>query len=121
LKARCFGAAFGVTIHAGAPSFLTGVHSMKLAINLLAALALTIASQAWSAETPATPTCNSGPQSGWKSPDALKKRIAAQSITVKQVNIVGDCYAVYAVNKVNQPVNTYYHPVTLMPVGPIPN
>jgi hypothetical protein len=114
------GAAFGATIRAGAPSFLTGVHSMKLAINVLAALALTIASQAWSAETPATPTCNSGPQSGWKSTDALKKQLIKQTIVVKKVTIVGDCYAVYAENHIGQPANAYYHPVTLKSVGPIP-
>ena len=40
---------------------------------------------------------------------------------VTQVKVVGDCYAVYAVNKVGQPVNNYYHPVSLKIVGPIPN
>jgi hypothetical protein len=94
---------------------------MKLARIVLAALALTITVQAWSAETPAVPTCNSGLQSGWQSTDTLKKRLSAQAIKVQQVKIVGDCYAVYALNKANQPVNNYYHPVTLKLVGPIPN
>jgi len=40
---------------------------------------------------------------------------------VTKVAVAGDCHAVYAVNKVNQPVNNYYHPVTLKIVGPIPN
>jgi len=88
---------------------------------MLATMTLAMACQAWSAETPATPTCNSGPQSGWQSTDTLTKRLSAQAIKVKQVKIVGDCYAVYAVNKANQPVNNYYHPVTLKVVGPIPN
>ena len=94
---------------------------MKPVTSMFAAMTLAMACQAWSAETPATPTCNSGPQSGWQSTDALTKRLSAQAIKVKQVKVVGDCYAVYAVNKANQPVNTYYHPVTLKPVGPIPN
>jgi hypothetical protein len=92
---------------------------MKPVTSMFAALTLAMACQAWSAETPATPTCNSGPQSGWQSTDTLKKRLSAQAIMVKQVKIVGDCYAVYAVNKANQPVNNYYHPVTLKVVGPI--
>ena len=94
---------------------------MKPTGTVFAALALVIASQAWSADTPAAPTCNSGPQSGWKSTDALKLRLSAQSVTVKELKVVGDCYAVYAVNKSNQPVNNYCHPVTLKVVGPIPN
>ena len=94
---------------------------MKLTINVLAALALTIASQAWSAETPATPTCNSGPESGWQSQAALKKHLVKQSMAVQKVKIVGDCYAVYAMTHVGQPANAYYHPVTLKSVGPIPN
>jgi len=114
-------AGFGATIRAGAPSFFRGVQFMKPVRIVFAAMALAMACQAWSANTPATPTCNSGPQSGWKSKDALTTLLARQSTKVKQINVVGDCYAVYAVNKANQPVNTYYHPVTLKPVGPIPN
>ncbi len=94
---------------------------MKLAINVLAALALTIAAQAGSGGTPTTPTCNSGPQSGWKSTDALKKLLIKQTIVVKRVTIVGDCYAVYGETHIGQPANAYYHPVTLKSVGPIPN
>jgi len=94
---------------------------MKPTRILFAALALTIASQAWSGGTPTGPTCNSGPQSGWSATNDLKKRLSAQSIMVKQVKVVGDCYAVYATNKANQPVNNYYHPVTLKIVGPIPD
>ena len=40
---------------------------------------------------------------------------------VKQVKVVGDCYAVNAANKVGQPVNNYDHPVSLKIVGPITN
>lgn len=94
---------------------------MKTTRAIFAALALVIASQAWSADSPAAPTCNSGPQSGWKPTDALKKKLSAQSIMVTQVKVAGDCYAVYALNKANQPVNNYYHPVSLKIVGPIPN
>lgn len=94
---------------------------MKPVRNVLVAMALAISCQAWSADTPVAPTCNSGPESGWKSPEVLKKRLSAQSITVTQVKVVGDCYAVYAVNSVGQPVDAYYHPVSLKPVGPIKN
>ncbi|MGE0032046.1 MAG: PepSY domain-containing protein [Steroidobacteraceae bacterium] len=94
---------------------------MKLARIVLVAMALAIAGPAWSADAPATPTCNSGPQSGWKSKDALKLHLVKQTLAVKQVKIVGDCYAVYAVTHIGQPANGYYHPVTLKLVGPIPN
>jgi len=94
---------------------------MKLTRIVFVTLALAFAGPAWSADTSAAPTCNSGPQSGWKSTDALTTLLARQSTKVKQIKVVGDCYAVYAVNKANQPVNYYYHPVTLKPVGPIPN
>lgn len=94
---------------------------MKTARIVLAAMALAIGVHAWSAETPVVPTCNSGPQSGWKSTNTLKQQLVKQSITVKQVKIVGDCYAVYAMTHVGQPSNNYYHPVTLKIVGPIPN
>ena len=94
---------------------------MKSTRAVFAALALVIATQAWSADTPAAPTCNSGPQSGWKSTNALKLYLTKQSMAVKQIKIVGDCYAVYAVSHLGQPANSYYHPVTLKPVGPIPN
>ncbi len=63
-------------------------------------MAMAFSFQAWSADTPAAPTSNSGPQSGWKSTDALKLHLIKQSLAVK-------------------PVNNYYHPVTLKIVGPI--
>jgi hypothetical protein len=47
--------------------------------------------------------------------------LTKQQLALKQLKTVGDCYAVYATNKVGQPVNNYYHPVTLQIVGPIPN
>ncbi len=94
---------------------------MKLVKSVLAAVALAISCQAWSADAPAGPTCNSGPESGWKSPDVLKKKLSAQSIMVTEVKLAGDCDAVYALNKANQPVNNYYHPVSLKLVGPIKN
>jgi hypothetical protein len=94
---------------------------MKLVRNVLAVVALAVSAQAWSADPAATPTCNSGPQSGWQSTKTLKQHLIKQSITVQTVKIVGDCYAVYAVTHIGQPANSYYHPVTLKVVGPIPN
>jgi hypothetical protein len=94
---------------------------MMLPRVVLAALALTVAGQAWSAEPAAAPTCNSGPQSGWKPKNAVVLHLTKQQLALKQLKTVGDCYAVYATNKVGQPVNNYYHPVTLQIVGPIPN
>lgn len=86
----------------------------------LAALALVLASPAWSATAPPAPICNSGPPSGWQPMEALTTLLGRQGIKVTKILVAGDCYAVYAVNKVNQPANNYYHPVTLKIVAPIP-
>jgi len=94
---------------------------MKPTATVFAALALVIAAQAWSADTPAAPICNSGAKTGWQSVTKLKQYLTKQSMAVSQVKVVGDCYAVYAVTHLGQPANAYYHPVTLKVVAPIPD
>lgn len=51
----------------------------------------------------------------------MKRTRTVFAVAVEQIKIVGDCYAVYAMSHLDQPANSYYHPVTLKPVGPIPN
>ena len=57
-------------------------------------------------------TCNSGPESGWQSEEALKQRLTAQGWSIRRIKVDGGCYEVYAVNDKGQRVETYFHPVT---------
>jgi hypothetical protein len=57
-------------------------------------------------------TCNSGPQSGWKSEDALRKKLTDQGWQIRRIKIDGGCYEVYAMNEKGQRVESYFHPVT---------
>jgi len=57
-------------------------------------------------------TCKSGPQSGWKSQDDLKKQLTAQGWKVRRIKVDGGCYEVYAINKKGERVEAYFHPVT---------
>ena len=41
-------------------------------------------------------TCNSGPQSGWQTEDALKKKLTDQGWKIRRIKIDGGCYEVYA-------------------------
>ena len=58
-------------------------------------------------------TCNSGPQSGWKSEDSLKQKLTKQGWDIRRIKIDGGCYEVYGVNEKGQRVESYFHPVTL--------
>jgi hypothetical protein len=57
-------------------------------------------------------TCNSGPESGWQSEDALKRKLTDQGWQIRRIKIDGGCYEVYAVNDKGQRVESYFHPVT---------
>lgn len=57
-------------------------------------------------------TCNSGPQSDWKSEDTLKQMLTGRGWQVRRIKIDGGCYEVYAVNEKGQRVESYFHPVT---------
>ena len=62
-------------------------------------------------------TCQSGPESGWKSQDALKQRLTGQGWQVRRIKVDGGCYEVYALNDKGQRVEAYFHPVTFEPVA----
>ena len=57
--------------------------------------------------------CSSGPQSGWKSIDDLKKAAWLERWTIIETRIEGDCYEVYARNQQGQVLEAFFHPVTL--------
>jgi len=58
-------------------------------------------------------TCDSGPRSGWKTQDELKKSLAQRGWKVRRIKEDGGCWEVYAINDKGQRVEAYFHPVTL--------
>mgnify|MGYP001190419267 CR=1 FL=1 len=58
-------------------------------------------------------TCRSGPQSGWKPMDKLKKAVWLEEWELVKMQVEGDCYEVYARTKTGQAVEAFFHPVTL--------
>lgn len=92
---------------------------MKLVRNVLMVVALAFSAQALAADPP---VCKSGPESGWKSKEALTKRLVSQGLTVERIEVAGDCYAAYALKgnpKFGVRADGYYHPVSLALVAPI--
>ena len=57
-------------------------------------------------------TCDAGPQSGWKSQDALKASLAKQGWQVRKSKVDGGCYEVYGTTPEGDRVEAYFHPVT---------
>jgi hypothetical protein len=58
-------------------------------------------------------TCNSGPESGWKSVDALKAKITRDGWTIAKAKPWKDCYEVYGTMADGKKVEAFFHPVTL--------
>lgn len=58
-------------------------------------------------------TCDSGPQSGWKTREALEQSLVKQGWTVKKSKVDGGCYEVYGTTPEGDRVEAYFHPVTL--------
>ena len=76
---------------------------------ILAATALAVASPALAT---GKMTCNAGPQSAWKSQDALKASLAKQGWQVRKSKVDGGCYEVYGTDPKGNRVEAYFHPVT---------
>ena len=57
--------------------------------------------------------CNAGPESGWKSSDALKAKLIKEGWKVRLVKPDGGCYEVYGTTPEGDRVEAYFHPVTL--------
>ena len=57
-------------------------------------------------------TCDSGPEKGWKSQDALKASLVKQGWEVRKSKVDGGCYEVYGTTPQGDRVEAYFHPVT---------
>lgn len=57
-------------------------------------------------------TCDSGPQSGWKSQAELTKQLTDRGWKIRRIKIDGGCYEVYAIDDKGKRVESYFHPVT---------
>ncbi|MBK7160996.1 MAG: PepSY domain-containing protein [Sphingomonadales bacterium] len=57
--------------------------------------------------------CNAGPQSGWKTQDALKAKLVKEGWTVRKSKVDGGCYEVYGTTPEGDRVEAYFHPVSL--------
>ena len=57
-------------------------------------------------------TCDAGPQSGWKSVEALHQNLTKQGWQVARSKVDGGCYEVYGTDPEGRRVEAYFHPVT---------
>lgn len=57
--------------------------------------------------------CNAGPQSGWKTQEVLKAKLAKEGWTVRKSKVDGGCYEVYGTTPEGDRIEAYFHPVTL--------
>jgi hypothetical protein len=80
------------------------------------ALSLAIAALAIAA-SPAQATgvikCNAGPQSKWKTPEALTAKLVKEGWQVRKAKVDGGCYEVYGTTPKGERVEAYFHPVSL--------
>ncbi len=56
--------------------------------------------------------CEAGPQSGWKTRDALETKLKKQGWEVRKSKVDGGCYEVYGKTPEGMKVEAYFHPVT---------
>lgn len=86
-------------------------------MRVFSTLVLTAAAAAAFASAPASATgvikCEAGPQSGWKSQEALTAKLTKEGWTVRKSKVDGGCYEVYGTTPEGDRVEAYFHPVTL--------
>ena len=58
-------------------------------------------------------TCEAGPQSGWKSKDALEAKLRSEGWTIRKSNVDGGCYEVYGTTPDGTRGEAYFHPPPL--------
>jgi len=59
-------------------------------------------------------TCDSGPQSGWQSQEAVTKHLLKLGWReVRRMKPDGGCWEVYGINENGRQAESYFHPVTL--------
>jgi hypothetical protein len=80
---------------------------------LVSVAALAIAGLATPASATGVIKCNAGPQSGWKSMDALKAKLTKEGWKVRLAKPDGGCYEVYGTTPKGERVEAYFHPISL--------
>jgi hypothetical protein len=84
-----------------------------LSLSLAVALATGVAAiSAAPAAATGKVKCQAGPQSGWKSMDALKAALVKDGWVVRKAKVDGGCYEVYGTLPTGEKVEAYFHPVT---------
>jgi hypothetical protein len=82
-------------------------------MRMISALATVLTIAAGTASATGLATCDSGPRSGWKSEDVLRKQLGDRGWQVRRIKVDGGCYEVYATDDKGARVESYFHPVTL--------
>src|SRR5687768_7052085 len=85
---------------------------MKYLPHLLLAAAGSALFAAAPASATGIMTCQSGPQSGWRSQEQLVQHLTREGWQVRRTKIDGNCYEVYGTTPQGDRVEAYYHPVT---------
>ena len=83
--------------------------SLSIALGVAASIA---AISAVPAAATGKVTCQAGPQSGWKSMEALKASLVKDGWVVRKAKVDGGCYEVYGTLPTGEKVEAYFHPVT---------
>jgi hypothetical protein len=58
-------------------------------------------------------TCDSGPESGWKSTEELTAQLEAKGWKVRRIKVDGGCYETYALDDKGDRVEVYFDPRNL--------
>ena len=85
---------------------------MKYFVHLLAAAGSASLFAAAPASATGMMTCDSGPQSGWRSQEQLVEALTRQGWQIRRTKIDGGCYEVYGTTPQGDRVEAYFHPVT---------
>ncbi len=87
---------------------------MKFTEAMLAIAAATAMSTAMpeSAYASGKLKCEAGPESGWKSRDALEEKLKKDGWSVRKSKVDGGCYEVYGTTPQGDRVEAYFHPIT---------
>jgi hypothetical protein len=79
-----------------------------------AAIAVVVLAMPGKSSATGLATCESGPQSGWQSQDAVTKHLMkAGWREVRRMKPDGGCWEVYGINENGRQAEAYFHPVTL--------
>jgi len=82
---------------------------MKYVLTVASVLTVLASGPALAAEG----ACSSAPQSAWQPQSALKVKLKAEGLTVRQIKEEGGCYEVYAIDSKGKRVNMAYNAETL--------